>query len=163
MLSNRSKPRDNPVETKLEIVKRYKIGEYLYQLEKETGFQRKQIEYWAKNEDSYISISKKQIRERISGSCPKAKFEEVEKHLFVCFRGEREHKHQMKYTRLREKAQEIAEEFQIVNFIGSNEWIFNFCRCHHIGNRRITHQGQQDGRTAMEKHQVVSNFFVSSA
>ena len=74
MLSNRSKRRDIPVETKLEIVKRYKSGEYLYQLEKETGFQRKQIKYWAKNEDSYISICKKQKRKRISGSGPKAKF-----------------------------------------------------------------------------------------
>ena len=163
MLTDRSKCRDIPVETKLEIVKRYKSGEYLYQLEKETGFQRKQIKYWAKKEDSYIFISKKQKRKRISGSGPKAKFEEVEKHLFVWFRDEREHKHQVNYTRLREKAQEIAEEFQIVDFVGSNKWIFNFCRRHHIGNRRITHQGQQDGRTAMEKHQVVSDFLVSSA
>ena len=163
MLSNRSKRRDITVETKLEIVKRYKSGEYLYQLEKETGFKRKQIKYWAKNEDSYISISKNQKRKRISGSGPKAKFEEVEKHLFVWFRDEREHKHQVNYTRLREKAQEIAEEFQIVNFVGSNKWMFNCCRRHHIGNCPIAHQGQQDGRTAMEKYQVVSNFLVSSA
>ena len=111
MLSNRSKRRDIPVETKLAIVKRYKSGEYLYQLEKETGFQRKQIKYWAKNEGSYISINKKQKRKRISGSGPKAKFEEVEKHLFVWFRDKRVHKHQVNFTRLREKAQEIAEEF----------------------------------------------------
>ena len=58
MLLDRSKRRDIPVEIKLEIVKHYKSGEYLYQLEKETGFQRKQIKYWAKNEDSNISISK---------------------------------------------------------------------------------------------------------
>ena len=94
MLSNRSKPRDIPVETKLEIVKRYKSGEYLYQLEKKTGFQRKQIKYWAKKEDSYISISKKKLK-RISDSGSKAKFEEVEKHLFVWFRDEREHEHQV--------------------------------------------------------------------
>ena len=163
MLCNRSKRRDIPVETKLEIVKRYKTGEYLYRPEKEKDFQKKQIKYWAKNEDSYISISKKQKRKRISGSGPKVKFEEVDKHLFVWFRDEREHKQQVNYTRLREKAKEIVEEFQIVNFVGSNKWIFNFCRRHHIGNRRITHQGQQNGRTAMEKHQVVSDFLVSSA
>ena len=85
MLSTLSKCRDIPVETKMEIMKRYKSSECLYQLEKETGFQRKQIKYWAKKEDSYISISKKQKRKRISGSGPKAKFEEVEKHLFVWF------------------------------------------------------------------------------
>ena len=111
MLSNRSKRRDIPAETKLEIVKRYKSGEYLNQLEKEIGFQRKQIKYWAKNEDSYICISKKQERKRISSSGPKAKFEEVEKHLFVWFRDEREHKYQVNDTRLREKAQEIAKKF----------------------------------------------------
>ena len=111
MLSNWSKRRDIPVETKLEIVKRYKSGEYQYQLEKETGFQRKQLKYWAKNEDSYISISKKQKSKSISGSGPKAKFEKVEKHLFVWFRDEREHRHQVNYTRLREKAQEIAKQF----------------------------------------------------
>ena len=93
MLLDRSKRKDIPVEIKLEIVKHYKSGEYLYQLEKETGFQRKQIKYWAKNEDSNISISKKQKRKRISSSGPQAKFEEVEKHLFVWFQDEREHKH----------------------------------------------------------------------
>ena len=163
MLSNRSKRRDISVEIKLEIVMRYKSGEYLYQLEMETDFQRKQTKYWAKNEDSYISTSKKQMRQWISGSGPKAKFEEVETHLFVWFRDEREHKHQVNYTRLREKAQEIAEVFQIVYFVGSNKWIFNFCRRHHIENRQITYQWQQDGRTAMIKHQVVSDFLVSSA
>ena len=84
---------------------------------------------------SYISTSRKQKCKRIRGSGPKAKFEEVEKHLFDWFRDEREHKHQVNYTRVREKAQEIAEEFQIVNFVGSNKWIFNFCHRHHIGNR----------------------------
>ena len=162
MLCNRSKRRDIPVETKLEIVKRYKTGECLYRPEKETDFQKKQIKYWAKNEDSYISISKKQKRRRISGSGPKVKFEEVDKHLFVWFRDERDHKHQVNYTQLRKKAQEIAE-FQIVNFVGSNKWIFNFCRRHHIGNSRITHQRQQEGRTAMEKHQVAIDFLVCSA
>ena len=69
----------------------------------------------------------------------------------------------MNYTRLREKAQEIAEEFQIVNFVCSNKWTFNICRRHHTGNRRITHQEQQDGRTARKKYQVVSDFLVCSA
>ena len=73
-----------------------------------------------------ISISKKQKRKRISGSGLKAKFEEVEKYLFVWLQDEREHKHQVNYTRLREKAQEVAEKFQIVNFVRSNKWIFNF-------------------------------------
>ena len=48
MLSNRSKRRDIPLKRKLEIVKGYKSGEYLYQIEKETDFQRKQIKYWEK-------------------------------------------------------------------------------------------------------------------
>ena len=155
MSSNRAKRGDISVETKLEIVKRYKSGKYWYRLEKETGFQRKQIKYWARKEDRYVFISKKQKRKRISGSGPKAEFEEIEKHLIMWFRGEREHKHQVKYTRPREKAQEIAEELQIIDFVDSNNWIFNFCRRHHIGNRRITHQGQQDGRTAVEKYKIV--------
>ena len=85
MLSNQSKRRDILVEIKLEIVKCYKSGKYLYQLVKETGFQRKQIKYWARNEDSYISIMKKQKCKRISSSGPKAKFDEEENHLFVWF------------------------------------------------------------------------------
>ena len=163
MSANRAKRRYISVETKLEIVKRCKSGEYLYRLEKETGFQRKQIKYWARKEDRYVSISKKQKLKRISVSGPKAKFEEIEKHLTMWFRDEREHKHQVNYTRLREKAQETAEELQIIDFVGSNKWIFNFCRRHYIGNRRITHQGQQDGRTAVEKYQIVNNFLVSAA
>ena len=91
MSSNRAKRRDISEETKLEIVKRYKSGEYLYRPEKETGFRRKQIKYWAKKEDRYVSISKKQKRKRISGSGPKAKFEEIEKHLIMWYRNERKH------------------------------------------------------------------------
>ena len=80
------------------------------------------------------------------------------------FRDEREQKHQVNYTRQRKKAQEIAAELQIINFVGSNNWIFNFCRRHNIGNRRITHQGQlQEGRAAVEKYQIVNNFLVGSA
>ena len=73
MLSNQSKCRDIPVDTKLEIVKRCKSGEY-FQLKKETGFQRKQIKYWAKNEDSYISISKKQKRKGLAALAQKSNY-----------------------------------------------------------------------------------------
>ena len=93
-------------------------------------------------------MRKKQKCKRISGSGPKAKFEEVKKHIFVWFRDEREYKHQVNYIRLRDKAQKIAEESQIVSFVGSNKWVFNFCCHHHIGNHRISHKGQQDKCTA---------------
>ena len=135
-------------------MKRYKSGEYLYRLEKETGFQRKQIKYWAKNEDSFISTSKKQKRKRISGSGPKAKFEEMEKHLFIWFRDEREHKHQVNYTRLRDKAQKIAEEFQILNFVGSNQSPYNFVQVARTGMEQ-----RQWGKKCVQKDNRLPIFY----
>ena len=120
-------------------MKRYRNGEKLYRLEQDTGFQRAQIKNWLKNEDRLLSVKVKQKRKRVSASGPGAKFQEVEEHLFSRFKDEREQKHQVNYLRLREKAQEIATELQVSRFFGSNKWIYNFCRRHHIGSRRITH------------------------
>ena len=60
------------------------------------------------------------------------------------------------------KAQEIATELKVSRFFGSNKWIYNFCCRHHIGSRRITHQGQQDGCTATEKRRIITDFLAKS-
>ena len=161
-MSGKSCRREIPVAKKLEVLKRYRNGEKLYRLEQDTGFQRAQIKNWLKNEDRLLSVKVKQKRKRVSGSGPSAKFQEVEEHLFSWFKDEREQKHQVNYLRLREKAQEIATELQVSRFFGSNKWIDNFCRRHHIGSRRITHQGQQDGRIATEKRRIITDFLARS-
>ena len=55
-------------------MKRYKQGEKLFQLQKETGFQRQQIKNWAKNEQKPANLIGKHNRKRLPGSGPSAKF-----------------------------------------------------------------------------------------
>lgn len=162
MSASSSKCKDIPIPTKLSIVKRYKQGEKLFQLEKETGFQRQQIKNWAKNEQKLANLIGKHKRKRLPGSGPSAKFEEIEKHLITWFISERDKQYQVNYQRLREKAHEIAKDIGVNGFACSNKWIFNFCKRNKIGNRRITHRGQQDSRSEAEISEILKTFLIGS-
>ncbi len=49
------------------------------------------------------------------------------------------------------------EKFRI-----SDKWLHNFCRRHNLGNRSVTHRGQQDNRPAAELCSLVKDYLHSA-
>ncbi|RWR98459.1 Tc5 transposable domain DDE superfamily endonuclease-like protein, partial [Dinothrombium tinctorium] len=78
--------------------------------------------------------------------------------LFQWFKVERiDKKHIVNYRRLLAEAKSIANKKGFSNFIGSNKWVSGFLRRHKLSSRKITHIGQQDNRSPLEKKNIVEN------
>lgn len=139
-------------EEKLAIVRRYRSGESLSALNRQTGYQRQQIKKWAAREDAFQSSAKTRQRSRLSGAGSKPKFPQIEDELYSWFQSQRKNSLQVNYRLLRRKAREMGDNHGVTeaDFPISDCWLHSFCRRHRITSRRITHRGQQDNRSAEE-------------
>ena len=156
------KRRQISIETKLKIVRRWRSGESLNSVSNLTGYDRRCLRNWVKNESKLVATVKKQARKRLSGAGVKPFFPEIEEHLLNWFRSERTEKRQVSYELIREEAKEISISLGLdaVNFPCSNKWIQNFCRRNNIGNRKVTHRGQEDNRSPSEVRNIVSEYLT---
>ena len=148
-MSQTKRKRSYTIQDKISVLAKIKeFNGNIAKVLRELNIDRKCLREWRNNKEKIIYLPHKRKLRKI-GCGRKPFFKKLEEKLFIWVKLERmDNRNIVNYRYMREKTHQIANELKITDFIGSDKWLFNFCRRHELAIRKITYVGQQDSRTA---------------
>ena len=153
-MSETKRKRSYTIQDKLSALAKIKeFNGNIAKVSRELNIDRKCLREWRNNEEKIVNLPHKRKLRKI-GCGRKPFFKELEDKLIWVKLERMDKRNIVNYRRMREKAHQIADELKIRDFIGSDKWLFNFCRRHELTIRKITHVGQEDNRTPEEKREI---------
>ena len=130
---------------------------------RDIGITNKMLRDWRNNERS-LTDSKFKTTVRKLGSRANPEWPILEERLKDWVKEARsKYKRIVSYSCLREKAQEIANDLNILEFKGSNNWINKFMERNGFSSRKITSFGQEDNRDPSIIKSIVNEYLETLA